>query len=87
MRRLKAEADHDLTADGPDFAAQAIAAGPVDEYHLFLTRSVVAGGKRVFPDGAHLVSCRPRSVPSLVDCSTRATGPAEPHRLRLPHQL
>ena len=54
VRRLKAEAEHDLTVDGPNLAAQAIAAGLVDEYHLFITTSVVGGGKRFFPDGVRL---------------------------------
>ena len=54
VRLLKAEADRDLTVDGPTLAAQAIAAGLVDEYHLFLTTSVVGGGKRFFPDGVRL---------------------------------
>ncbi|HSK28110.1 MAG TPA: dihydrofolate reductase family protein [Jiangellales bacterium] len=54
VRRLKAESDHDLTVDGPTLAAQAIAAGLVDEYHLFITTSVVGGGKRFFPDGVRL---------------------------------
>ncbi|MGW4628386.1 dihydrofolate reductase family protein [Streptomyces rubiginosohelvolus] len=54
VRRLKAEADADLTVDGPNLAAQAIAAGLVDEYHLFVTTSVVGGGKRFFPDGVRL---------------------------------
>ncbi|MFD4422185.1 dihydrofolate reductase family protein [Agromyces sp. NPDC058484] len=54
VRRLKAEADHDLSVDGPNLAAQAIAAGLVDEYHLFMTTSVVGGGKRFFPDGVRL---------------------------------
>ena len=54
VRRLKAAADHDLTVDGPTLAAQAIAAGLVDEYHLFMTTSVVGGGKRFFPDGVRL---------------------------------
>ena len=54
VRKLKAEADHDLTVDGPNLAAQAIAAGLVDEYHLFITTSVVGGGKRFFPDGVRL---------------------------------
>ena len=54
VRALKAEADHDLTIDGPNLAAQAIAAGLVDEYHLFITSSVVGGGKRFFPDGVRL---------------------------------
>ncbi|MFE6702753.1 dihydrofolate reductase family protein [Streptomyces sp. NPDC057718] len=54
VRRLKAESDADLTVDGPNLAAQAIAAGLVDEYHLFITTSVVGGGKRFFPDGVRL---------------------------------
>ncbi|GAA1403670.1 dihydrofolate reductase family protein [Oerskovia paurometabola] len=54
VRRLKAESEHDLTVDGPNLAAQAIKAGLVDEYHLFVTTSVVGGGKRFFPDGVRL---------------------------------
>jgi dihydrofolate reductase len=37
-----------------NLAAQAIAAGLVDEYHLFITTSVVGGGKRCFPDRVRL---------------------------------
>jgi dihydrofolate reductase len=54
IRALKAGADADLTIDGPTLAAQAIAAGLVDEYHLFTTTSVVGGGTRFFPDGVRL---------------------------------
>lgn len=54
VRRLKAETDHDLSVDGPNLAAQAIAAGLVDEYHLFITSSVVGGGRRFFPEGVRL---------------------------------
>lgn len=54
VRRLKAESDHDLSVDGPNLAAQAIAAGLVDEYALFVTTSVVGGGTRFFPDGVRL---------------------------------
>ncbi len=54
VRKLKADSDHDLSIDGPNLAAQAIAAGLVDEYHLFMTTSVVGGGKRFFPDGVRL---------------------------------
>jgi dihydrofolate reductase len=54
IRRLKAESDHDLSVDGPNLAAQAIAAGLVDEYHLFITSSVVGDGTRFFPDGVRL---------------------------------
>jgi dihydrofolate reductase len=52
--RHTAESASDLTVDGPTLAAQAIAAGLVDEYHLFMTTSVVGGGKRFFPDGVRL---------------------------------
>ncbi|MGF2948178.1 dihydrofolate reductase family protein [Microbacterium alcoholitolerans] len=54
VRALKAESDRDITVDGPNLAAQAIAADLVDEYHLLITTSVVGGGKRFFPDGIRL---------------------------------
>jgi len=54
IRTLKAESEHDLSVDGPTLAAQAIRAGLVDEYHLFVTTSVVGGGTRFFPDGVRL---------------------------------
>ncbi len=54
VRRLKAESDADLSVDGPTLAAQAIAAGLVDEYHLFVTTTVVGGGTRFFPDGVRV---------------------------------
>ena len=54
VRALKAESEHDLSVDGPNLAAQAIRAGLVDEYALFMTTSVVGGGKRFFPDGVRL---------------------------------
>ncbi len=54
VRALKAQADHDLSISGPDLAAQAIAAGLVDQYHLFTTTTVVGGGTRFFPDGVRL---------------------------------
>ena len=67
VRRLKAESDHDLSVDGPHLAAQAIRAGLVDEYHLFVTTSVVGGGTRFFPDGVRLDL-------DLVDHRTFGTG-------------
>ncbi|GGK80075.1 dihydrofolate reductase family protein [Ornithinimicrobium pekingense] len=67
VRRLKARCDHDLTVDGPTLAAQAISAGLVDEYHLFVTTSVVGGGTRFFPDGVRLDL-------ELVDHRTFPTG-------------
>jgi dihydrofolate reductase len=51
VEQLKARADRDLTIGGPELAAQAIAAGLVDEYHLFLVPVAVGGGKRSLPDG------------------------------------
>jgi dihydrofolate reductase len=49
VRRMKAQAARDLTIGGPDLAAQAIRAGLVDEYHLFLTPIVVGGGTHFLP--------------------------------------
>ena len=54
VRTLKAESASDISVDGPNLAAQAIAAGLVDEYHLFMTTTVVGGGTRFFPDGIRL---------------------------------
>ena len=45
VRQLKAGADRDLSIGGPELAAQAIAAGLVDEYHVFLVPVVVGRGK------------------------------------------
>lgn len=50
VRRLKAESDLDITVDGPHLAAQAIRAGLVDEYHLYVGPAIVGGGNRFFPD-------------------------------------
>jgi dihydrofolate reductase len=50
IRQMKASAGRDLTLGGPDLAAQAIEAGLVDEFHLFVTPIVVGGGKQVFPN-------------------------------------
>lgn len=54
VRRLKAESDRDLTVDGPHLAAQAIRAGLVDEYQLYVNPTIVGGGNRFFPDGVHV---------------------------------
>jgi dihydrofolate reductase len=47
---MKARAGRDITVGGPDLAAQAIKAGLVDEYHLFVNPIVVGGGKQSLPD-------------------------------------
>jgi dihydrofolate reductase len=54
VRRLKASAGRDITVGGPDLAAQAIRAGLVDEFQLFVAAVVVGGGKRALPDNVRL---------------------------------
>jgi dihydrofolate reductase len=54
VRQLKAAAERDFTVGGPDLGAQAITAGLVDEYHLFVWPVVVGGGKPFFPNRARL---------------------------------
>ena len=49
VRKLKAEAELDITVDGPHLAAHAIRAGLVDEYQLFVGPAIVGGGNRFFP--------------------------------------
>lgn len=53
IRKMKERTDRDLSVGGPGLAAEAIAAGLVDEYHLFLTPVVVGGGTRALPDHVH----------------------------------
>jgi dihydrofolate reductase len=52
VRQMKGAAGRDLTVGGPDLAAQAIEAGLVDEYRLFLVPVVVGGGKRFLPENS-----------------------------------
>jgi dihydrofolate reductase len=54
VARLKAEADADLDIGGPELAGLALAAGLVDEVHLFLSPIVVGGGQRALPDGVRV---------------------------------
>ena len=54
IRRLKQQAQRDLTVGGPHLAAQAFRAGLVDELQLFLSPVVVGGGNRALPDNLHL---------------------------------
>jgi dihydrofolate reductase len=52
VRALKASAARDISVGGPHLAAEAIGAGLIDEYHLFLAPVLVGGGNRALPDGA-----------------------------------
>ena len=54
VRRLKADAEHDITVNGPELAAHALRAGLVDELQMIVCPVVVGGGKRFFPDGVRL---------------------------------
>jgi dihydrofolate reductase len=54
VRRLKAEAAADISVGGPGLAAEAIEAGLVDEYQLFVAPVVVGGGTRWLSDGVRL---------------------------------
>ena len=54
VRQMKAAATRDITVGGSDLAAQAIKAGLVDEFHLFVTPIVVGGGKRSLPDNVRV---------------------------------
>jgi dihydrofolate reductase len=54
VRRLTADAEHDISVDGPELTAQAIRAGLVDEFQMIVCPVVVGGGKRFFPDGVRL---------------------------------
>jgi dihydrofolate reductase len=54
IRRMKADAGHDLSVGGAELAAHAFAAGLVDEIHLFVVPAVIGGGKHALPDGVRL---------------------------------
>ncbi len=47
---LKESSANDISVGGAELAGQAMAAGLVDELHLFLGPVVVGGGKRALPD-------------------------------------
>ncbi|HUY96514.1 MAG TPA: dihydrofolate reductase family protein [Verrucomicrobiae bacterium] len=53
VRRMKDTAEHDISVGGPELASQAMAAGLIDEMHLFLTPVTVGGGTPGFPDHVH----------------------------------
>ena len=54
VRQMKASAEQDIGVGGAELAAQAIRAGLVDEFQLFVTPIVVGGGQHWLPDGVQL---------------------------------
>jgi dihydrofolate reductase len=54
VRRMKAQAERDISVGGPDLATQALKTGLVDECHVFVTPIVVGGGKRSLPNDVRL---------------------------------
>lgn len=54
VRQMKASAERDITVGGPELAGQALAAGLVDECHLFLAPVLLGGGTRALPAGVQL---------------------------------
>lgn len=54
VRELKAATESDLAIGGAELAAQALAAGLVDECHALLAPVAVGGGKRALPNGLRL---------------------------------
>lgn len=54
IRRLKADAERDMSINGAGLAAHGLRAGLVDEVQLFIHPVIVGGGKRFFPDSVRL---------------------------------
>ena len=54
VRQLKHSARRDLSVGGPGLAAHALAAGLVDECHLFVAPVIVGGGTRFLPEDLRL---------------------------------
>jgi dihydrofolate reductase len=50
IREMLAQSDRDISVGGPELAAQAIRAGLVDEYQLFLTPIIIGRGNHWLPD-------------------------------------
>ena len=49
IQRLKAQSDRHVGIGGPELAAQAIRAGLVDDYQMFVVPIVVGAGKQALP--------------------------------------
>ena len=77
IQRLKAAAERDIGIGGPELAGEAIKAGLVDDYHLFVNPIVVGGGNPSLPSDARveleLVDQR-RFDSGVIHLHYRATG-------------
>jgi dihydrofolate reductase len=67
IRELKAASERDITIGGAELAGAAIAAGLVDELHLYLHPIVIGAGKRALPTS-------PRVALQLLDQRRFANG-------------
>ena len=54
VRRMKAQAERNISVGGADLATQALKTGLVDECYVFVTPIVVGGGKRSLPNDVRL---------------------------------
>jgi dihydrofolate reductase len=54
IQEMKASEERDITVGGPNLASQAFKAGLVDECQLFLTPTVLGGGKPSLPSSVRL---------------------------------
>ncbi len=54
IKQLKESSTRDITVGGAELAGEGLAAGLVDECHLFLGPIIVGGGKRALPDDVHI---------------------------------
>jgi dihydrofolate reductase len=54
VRTMKAESERPISVGGPELAAQAFAAGLVDEVRLLLSPVIVGAGNRALPNGVRL---------------------------------
>jgi dihydrofolate reductase len=54
VRTMKSAAGRDINVGGSTLAAQAIAAGLIDEFRLYVVPTILGGGKRCLPDDVRL---------------------------------
>ena len=83
IQGLKAAAERDIGIGGPELAGEAIKAGLVDDYHLFVSPIVVGGGNPSLPSDARVeLSCRStplrqRRDPSALPRHRLSAGPLD----------